>query len=105
DRAAASIGPPAAGRWFPRGALLIADRHDGVNDVPFGTPHQNLISLFFAEQRARYRRVDADEVFGDIELVGADDAVLHLVAGLVLEADPGAEPHLAVVGGLSRIDH
>ncbi len=57
-----------------------------------------------AHQGAGQRRVDADQVVLQVELVGTDDAVARGCAFLVLEGDPGAEVDLARIAG-ALADH
>ena len=57
-----------------------------------GRAHDHdLVALLLAQQRTRHGRVDADVAGPGVGLVGADDAVLDLLALLALERDPCAE--------------
>src|SRR5437763_17017649 len=79
--------------WDTSGAcgLLVPDFDHGDLGRALGALHDRLLADALSEQRLRERRGDADLARGEVDLVGPDDAVGHLLAVFVLDGEPGTE--------------
>ena len=85
--------------WGSTGLLGIADLIDVPADVTHWRSHHGLVAHLFLEQGAGHGGVDGDVILAAEDLVIADDAKTLGFTLVVLHLDPGAEEHLALLGG------
>ena len=90
-------------RIFVLGDEVFALAGGRMHAVPGVLMKEDLVVEALSVDGARDRGIHADQPLRHVELVGPDDAVAQRLAVLVLQRDPGAEVHLAVVRG--RLAH